>query len=141
MELRRKERRNKFKIKIMFSSNILRHWIFTLYNTDNGTQINSIVMRISGKLAWASCLYKPPDAFLYSLISYHRENFWGGNDTDCTEHSLSWESNISSADVETFRLLWNTKFYYRVHKNLPVVAILCGMNTVHIPTRFLYYTF
>jgi hypothetical protein len=25
MELRRKERRNKFKIKIMFSSNILRH--------------------------------------------------------------------------------------------------------------------
>jgi len=33
-----------------------------------------------------------------------------------TEQSTSWEANRSSAGQEIPHILWNLKFYYRIHK-------------------------
>lgn len=48
------------------------------------------------------------------------------------EHSPSWEANIRSAAQEILRLLWNTKFLYRIHNSQPLLLILSQIYPVQI---------
>jgi len=60
--------------------------------------------------------------------------------------SLSWcfpfsrvllkEGDSCSAGQEIYRLIWNPKVYYRVHRSSPLNPILSQMNSVHILTSF-----
>ena len=53
---------------------------------------------------------------------------------------LPWEANRSSASQEIPRVVWNSKFYHRVHKRPPPVRILSQISTVHAsPTHFFHF--
>jgi len=44
----------------------------------------------------------------------------------------SWKTPSRSANQESLRILWNPKFYCRVHKKSPPVSILSQTNPVHV---------
>jgi len=48
-----------------------------------------------------------------------------------TEQSPSWETNWFSARQEIFRILWNPKVYYRIHKCPSAVPILSQLDSIH----------
>jgi hypothetical protein len=48
------------------------------------------------------------------------------------EHRASWESNIFSASQETSRILWNQKFYHRIHISSPPVPNLSQIDPEHV---------
>jgi len=52
------------------------------------------------------------------------------------EQTPSWEANSSSASQEIPGILWNAKFYCRVHKSPPLVLTLSQINPAHaFPTN------
>jgi hypothetical protein len=48
--------------------------------------------------------------------------------TDSMEQSPSSQANSHSASQEIPRVSWNPKIHYHVHKSLPLVPILNGVN-------------
>jgi len=48
------------------------------------------------------------------------------------EQSPSWEVNCHLNSQEIFRLLWNPKVCYGVHKSPPLGPIMTHMNPIHI---------
>ena len=54
--------------------------------------------------------------------------------TDCMEQSASGDANRFSASQETVRFLWNSKFYYRIHKCPTPVLIPSQLDPVHTST-------
>ena len=53
--------------------------------------------------------------------------------SNCMQHSPSWEANSSSASQETFRIQWNLKVHYSVHNSPSPVPNLGQSNLVHFP--------
>jgi hypothetical protein len=51
------------------------------------------------------------------------------------EHS-TWDANSYSSTQEITRLLWNTKFHYRVYKIPPLEPILSHINIINNPTYY-----
>ena len=48
------------------------------------------------------------------------------------EHRASWEANIFSASQETSRILWNQKFYHRIHISSSPVPNLSQIDPAHV---------
>jgi hypothetical protein len=58
--------------------------------------------------------------------------------TNSTKQSPSWETNISSARQEIFRILRNLQVHCLFHKSPPLVHVLSQINPAHkIPSYFL----
>jgi hypothetical protein len=60
--------------------------------------------------------------------------------THSTQHSPSWEANRFADSQEIPRILWNQKFYYRIHKCPPPVSFLSQLNPVHTSKNYFLKT-
>jgi len=59
-------------------------------------------------------------------------------DISLTSSLISSKVNISAASQEIYRLLWNPKFHYRVHKSPSLHHMLRHFNPIHILTPYSY---
>jgi hypothetical protein len=76
-------------------------------------------------------LQTPPQKKLFCL-SIHLLKCKDVRLTNSTELNHSWGAASCAANQEFPNILWNPKFYCRVHKSPPLVPVLNQINPVHI---------